>query len=260
MINEYEKYLKEADKPVISSTCPVVVNFIQKYYPELVKNLAPIVSPMGALVQYLKHSIKSDRKVVLIGPCHAKKMEFIDYEIVEGVLTYTEVFNMFEKNFDIYKSKDNNNKNKEVDSIINNDSRNIPISGGLKEALQDKTDDRFLKVEGEKKLKALFDMMSDREIKPKFVDALFCDGCINGVDLTDKSHFKKEIAVNQFIDNEKRVETKKYNKIIDNDLNCNVKFEKDYQKLEEPSEKEIWEILAKTNKYTKEDLLNCGAC
>ena len=262
MINEYKEYLKKDDEPVISTACPVVVNLVRKYYPELVNYLAPIVSPMGALVKYLRATVESDTKVVLIGPCHAKKMEFANNEFVEGVLTYTEAFDMFENHFDIYKNKDkyDNKEEEEEDLIIDSYSRNIPIAGGLKEALEGKTDDRFLKVEGGKKLNALFDMMSAGEISPKFVDALFCDGCINGVDLTEKSHFKKEIAVNKFIDHNKRVDTKKYSINISKEINYQVSFEADYQKLEEPSEEEIWKILAKTNKYTEEDLLNCGAC
>ena len=262
MIKQYKEYLERDDEPVISSACPVVVNLVRKYYPDLVKYLAPIVSPMGALIKYLEATVQPETKIVLIGPCHAKKMEFNNDEHVEGVLTFTETFDLFDKHFDKYKNIQNNKKedSQEIDKIIDSSSRQIPIAGGLKEALKGNTDDRYLKVEGGKKLNALFDMMSEGEIYPKFVDALFCDGCINGVDLTQKSHFKKEIAVNKFINDEKRVDKRKYSIPISNELNYNVTFEEDYQKLEEPSEEDIWNILEKTNKYSEDDLLNCGAC
>ncbi|MFO7815955.1 MAG: sigma 54-interacting transcriptional regulator [Halanaerobiales bacterium] len=262
MIEEYKEYLKNSDGSIISSACPVVVNLVRKYYPELVNNLAPIVSPMGALIKYLETIISTNTKIVLIGPCHAKKAEFADNDLVEGVLTYTEVFNMFTDQFNTFKSEKNHKKNKseKTSSIIKSSSREIPIAGGLREALITDNDDRYLKVEGSKKLRALFEMMSTGEIEPKFVDALFCDGCINGVDLTEKSHFKKEIAVNQFINKGGILDNSKYRIQIGKEINYSVNFEKDYQMLEEPTQEEVWEILAKTNKFSEDDLLNCGAC
>ena len=262
IINEYQKYLAESDEPVISTACPVVVNYIRKYYPDLVQYLAPIVSPMGALVRYLEKTLDNKTKVVLVGPCHAKKSEFIDYKMVEGVLTYTEFFNMIEDDFNNYQSQiqKNDDQEKNLSSIINKSARQVPIAGGLKGALNDQTDDRYLKVEGNKKLSALFEMMSTGELRPKFVDALFCDGCINGVDLTEKSHFKKEIAVNKYIRNGKKDNQLKYREDLINEVSYKITFSKDYQKLKEPSEDEIWDILAQTNKYSEEDLLNCGAC
>ena len=262
IINEYQKYLAESDEPVISTACPVVVNYIRKYYPDLVQYLAPIVSPMGALVRYLEKTLDNKTKVVLVGPCHAKKSEFIDYKMVEGVLTYTEFFNMIEDDFNNYQSQiqKNDDQEKNLSSIINKSARQVPIAGGLKGALNDQTDDRYLKVEGNKKLSALFEMMSTGELRPKFVDALFCDGCINGVDLTEKSHFKKEIAVNKYIRNGKKDNQLKYREDLMDEVSYKITFSKDYQKLKEPSEDEIWDILAQTNKYSEEDLLNCGAC
>ncbi len=261
IIEEYQKHLQEINTPLISSTCPVVVNYVRKYYPDLVEYLAPILSPMGALVRYLEKTTDHNTKVVLVGPCHAKKSEFTDNSKVAGVLTYTEFFNMFEEKFKKYKDKNTISlQNSDLTSLINDSSRQIPLAGGLKGALQNDIDERYLKVEGSKKLSALFEMMSKKEIMPKFVDALFCDGCINGVDLTEKSHFKKEIAVNKYIKNDKKVNQLKYNPKVKSDLNLKITFNSDYQQLENPSEEKIWEILAKTNKYSKEDLLNCGAC
>ena len=261
IIEEYQKLLQDSKTPLISSTCPVVVNYVRKYYPDIVDYLAPVTSPMGALVRYLEESTDSNTKVVLVGPCHAKKTEFTDNNKVAGVLTYTEFFNMFEENINEYNDKNTiQSEGSDLTSVIKNSSRQIPLAGGLKEALQNDIDDRYLKVEGSKKLSALFEMMSKKEIMPKFVDALFCDGCINGVDLTEKSHFKKEIAVNKYIKNKNKVDQLKYNSSIKDNLNFKVAFNKDYQQLETPPEDKIWEILAKTNKYSEDDLLNCGAC
>ncbi len=51
---EYEKFLKESSRTTIRSTCPVVVSWIEKFFPDLVPLLAPfLTSPlaMGKLVK-----------------------------------------------------------------------------------------------------------------------------------------------------------------------------------------------------------------
>ena len=261
IINEYKKLLKNSDKTIISSACPVVVNYISKYYPQLIDNLAPIVSPMGALVKYLEKRLDNKTKIVLIGPCHAKKSEFANNKKVFGVLTFNEIYEMFSDIFDSdYKLENVINND---DTKIDDEARRLPIAGGLKSAVIDElsTKDRYIRAEGAEKLSGLFEMIINNELNPKFVDALFCEGCINGVDLKDKSHFKKEIAVDKFV-KEKNNKSNNYNydmDIIDN-IDFNTSFKKDPQLLNEPREDEIWEILAKTNKYRKEDLLDCGAC
>lgn len=262
IISEYKKLINRSNKTIISSTCPVVVNYISKYYPKLVDNLAPIVSPMGALVKYFEKILEKNTKIVLIGPCHAKKSEFANNDNVFGVLTFTEIFEMFSDYFNSdYKSV--NIKNNKIEDKIDDKAKRLPIAGGLKAAVIDElsNEDRYIKAEGAEKLSGLFEMILDKELNPKFVDALFCEGCINGVDLKDKSYFKKEIAVDKYIKEENKGSNNNiYNIKIINDIDFRTSFNKDPQLLKEPNEEEIWNILAKTNKYNKEDLLDCGAC
>ena len=91
-------------RTMISSACPAVVSFIQKYYVDLVPNLAQVVSPMIAIGRYLKENDGKDIKIVFIGPCVAKKHEAQDDEVagvIDAVLTFTELKQMFkEQNID----------------------------------------------------------------------------------------------------------------------------------------------------------------
>ncbi|MDZ7671333.1 MAG: [Fe-Fe] hydrogenase large subunit C-terminal domain-containing protein [Halanaerobiales bacterium] len=149
IINEYQKLINNSDKTIISSTCPVVVNYISKYYPQLIDNLAPIISPMGALVNYLDKILDEDTKVVLIGPCHAKKSEFAENDKVLGVLTYTEFYEMFSEYFDrkntLQKTK-NSTIDDNIDLQINETARRLPIAGGLKSAVLDElsSEDQYI--------------------------------------------------------------------------------------------------------------------
>ncbi|HRU02353.1 MAG TPA: [Fe-Fe] hydrogenase large subunit C-terminal domain-containing protein, partial [Victivallales bacterium] len=42
---EYKRLINNKNNPMIASTCPVIVTYIEKYRPELIKFLAPICSP-----------------------------------------------------------------------------------------------------------------------------------------------------------------------------------------------------------------------
>ena len=76
--------------PVITSSCPVVVNLIEKYHPDLISHLAPIVSPMIAHGRFMREKYGADAYVVFIGPCIAKKGEIKDLPVagvVDAALT-----------------------------------------------------------------------------------------------------------------------------------------------------------------------------
>lgn len=273
IINEYRKLLKSNDsRPIISTACPVVVNFVEKYFPELTGNLAQIVSPMGALGRYIKKVEKEDVKIIMIGPCHAKKREFDDKEEIDYVMTYSEVVELGEKLDIELRSLNSEDRSEQIEASkrkyvskekVVDSARKIPLAGGLLEAVsQDEEKENYLKVEGSEKIFELFQSMVRGEIEPKFVDALFCEGCINGIDFLEKNYFKKKSAVMSFIHDKKyqNGSVEKYNKELLGKINLFTTFKKDPQNLPEPSEEDIWMILNQTNKYSEEDLLNCGAC
>ena len=77
--SEYERMVQEKRQDIIISTCcPSAVRLVQKYYPELVGCLAPVVSPMEAHARYIKEQ-DPDAVVVFIGPCISKKAEAEDF-------------------------------------------------------------------------------------------------------------------------------------------------------------------------------------
>ena len=71
---QYRKLFdEEKTRPVISSNCPAVVNYIEKYYPELLDNLAPVASSIITMGRIIKESYKAGSKTVFIGPCVAAR-------------------------------------------------------------------------------------------------------------------------------------------------------------------------------------------
>jgi iron only hydrogenase large subunit-like protein len=102
LVADAYKKLMESDKKgsYIGTTCPALVNYVECYFPELLGQLVPIVSPMAATATSL-HAIFGDNiKTVFIGPCLAKKGEDsgLDPETaVDAVITFSELRNMMEE-------------------------------------------------------------------------------------------------------------------------------------------------------------------
>lgn len=261
--NYFEKF---PEKTIISSPCPAVYNLIEKYHAGLVSQLAEIVSPMIAMGRYLKKNYGSNSKVVFIGPCVAKKSEYVDYEVddaVDAVLTFTElkdIFQILEVNID-------EKKEEELDPPHAFLGKSFSITGGLLKTAEVSSDilqKETIIVEGKNRVVDLMYEIAEGKLKSKFVDILFCEGCINGPAIdTDLSYYvRREKVVNYIHDNINSFDKLEWKSNIYNsrDLNLKRKFSNKSQRKPMPSEGEIKEILARTNKLNKSDELNCGSC
>lgn len=75
IIRERVERLAKVHGLVISTSCPAVVDLVQKHYPHAAPALAPLPSPMLAHGALLKEKYGKDALVVFIGPCLAKKRQ-----------------------------------------------------------------------------------------------------------------------------------------------------------------------------------------
>lgn len=115
VIEEGKEFLERLEKgenlPLFTSCCPAWVSFVEKRYPEYIKNVSTCRSPMqmfGAVIQeYYKDPEKNEGKKIVsvaIMPCTAKKGEILRPESmtdgkqdVDYVLTTTELINMIQR-------------------------------------------------------------------------------------------------------------------------------------------------------------------
>jgi iron only hydrogenase large subunit-like protein len=75
----YLKAIKEYHlDSIISQPCPVIVSFIEKYAPEMLKQFAPIHSPMMCTAVYMNKYAKIQDKLAFLSPCIGKKAEIHD--------------------------------------------------------------------------------------------------------------------------------------------------------------------------------------
>ena len=179
----YLKYITEHNfKGGISQPCPAVVNYVEKYIPELIDKLVPIHSPMMCLAIYMKKYMKVSDEIAFISPCIAKKMEITDKNC-NGYVSYNVTF---EK---LMKKIGNEYRNCEpyTDELECGMGSLYPMPGGLRENVE-----HFLgreqivrQVEGEHEaynyLKEYAARIKSGRQQPFMVDILNCaKGCIYG--------------------------------------------------------------------------------
>ncbi|MBI5403347.1 MAG: 4Fe-4S binding protein [Ignavibacteriae bacterium] len=254
------------DVTIISSACPAVYNYIESYYCELVPKLAKIVSPMIAMGRYLKKNYGDDIKTVFIGPCIAKKSEILNPQVeglIDAVLTFEELKEILEdKNIDI-----RNLPKSDFDPPHSYMGKSYPLAGGLLKSADisgDILEKEIIVVEGKNKVEEILNELLHNKINAKFIDILFCEGCISGpaVD-SNLNYYSRRAKVIDYIEHQNRMVDKlvwKSNIYNNRELDLSRTFEYKDKRIETPDEEKIREILAQSNKLTRQDELNCGSC
>ncbi|WP_350343312.1 sigma 54-interacting transcriptional regulator [Proteinivorax tanatarense] len=261
---EYKRlYQKPLDKPILTSPCPVVINIVKKHYPKLIDNLAHIVSPMIAMADLVKQSWDEQVEVVFIGPCVAKKSE-ITHESVDGKVDYALLFSELEGLLKKKKINIEDCQKAPLDYLSEEYLGQLfPISGGLLKAANIDTDllnNDVSVVEGKEEVLETLNGIENNELKPALIDILYCKGCINGPDFYDDkstNQYKKNKVVN-FAKEKKQKAPKSPDYYVEIDLSREFRVLKKKKRF--PSEKEIVRILEYSEKFEKQDELNCGAC
>lgn len=245
----------------ICSACPVVINYIEKYYPEAIGALMPAVSPMIAHAKLIKR-LRPDVFVVFIGPCIAKKGEADreQYEgLVDAVLTFEELDEWLQsKNISISNCPESG-----FDSTTsNNTAKMFALPGGMLKTIDKEADkyiDRVLHTDGAINCIELIKAAETSDTM-EVLEPLFCHGgCINGPGADcDRNLFdRRNDLIKYTLSKNKSFSVNDYKNITED-------FSADYSNKKivtiEPSEAAINEIYEKTGKANPERRLDCSAC
>lgn len=243
----------------ISSACPVIVDYIRLYKPELAKNIVNVASPALTHAKMLKEQYGNDICVVFIGPCIGKKNESdnnTDY--ISASLTFDELNYWISEEFINVSELDINSEDKFVPEEAYEGSL-YPIEGGMNDTIKKvgvNDDVTLLNISGLDSFDRAIDGLDINSLDKKvFIEALSCDtGCINGPCLS--SHKAGIIITSEILSKVKfRNNIPKIAEVV---------FEKDY--TENPVEEnevsfaEITKALNRIGKHAPEDELNCGGC
>ena len=279
----------------IATTCPAIVERVRKYHPSLTNRLAPVVSPMIASALEVRKIYGENTHCIFIGPCIAKKVEARDPllpRVVDEALTFVELRRIFEqKGIHMEQMAPS-----EPDPPHAGIGCSFPLTGGLLISAgleKDPLDNRFMVATGRRETdEALIDMEENR-IRLSLLEALMCHGCHAGPGMSrvGSSH-RQRALICAYAQKARQVQLE----AMDVDMEVMAKppalpdtrafcphfsehaggtprasmsfaitsmergFVTDDQRLAEPNEDDIRNILAHTNKFSPEDELNCGAC
>jgi iron only hydrogenase large subunit-like protein/nitrogen-specific signal transduction histidine kinase len=265
--DEYRTLLDtNKDQRTIATTCPAIVAYVERYHPDLVKYLAPIVSPMVATARVLRQLHGENLRVVFIGPCVAKKGEAMTRCLpgdVDAALTFTELRDMFEaKRIDL-----NAMEPTDFDPPFAGMGRIFAISRGLLQTAkleENLMEEDIVVADGRTGfVEALKDFESG-DLKVRLLEILACHGCIMGPGMAcDSPQFTRRSKVGQFA--REMVELRDgdlWRRDMDSmaDLDLSRAFKACDQRIPVPFREEIDLILKRIGKATVEDELNCGAC
>ena len=262
--HEYGRVLSEnKGKPILSSTCPAVTSLVEKYYPQLIDRLAPIVSPMVAMGRVIKWRYNPEAKVVFIGPCIAKKAEAEDEQVagvIDAVLTFTELNDMLAAK----RIDPSSEEEEQFTGPKPHLGRMFPVPGVLCK-LSGVSGDILISdvvvAEGiDRAINCLMEFAQGK-VKTKFMDIFFCQGCIDGPAIDKSLSFcgRREKIVDYTLDYADPAQTESdIGKYADIDLSR--KFTNRHAELPTPTEDEINNVLKQIGRSNKEDQLNCGTC
>ncbi|NLT15211.1 MAG: 4Fe-4S binding protein [Clostridiales bacterium] len=257
-----EETMKHLDEGSICTACPAVVNYIEKYRPEYVDMLIPVVSPMVAHGRLLKKRLGSDCAVVFIGPCAAKKLEAQrpeNADAVDAVLTFTELLSWLdEEGIDLATCSESGF---ESYGVLDK-SRLFPLQGGLLKTGSiecDGTNADVLHISGASDVIDMLDIPPDKW-NFTVVEPLFCaGGCINGPGISiDKNIFLRKQDIITYAEKAAAAALRD----IDRDIPAGTFYEESRADLmlEEVDENRINRVLEAQGKLDPQMQLNCGAC
>ena len=87
----YLKARENGATAMIAQPCPVVVQTIEQHYPDLIRYLAPVHSPVMCAAIYLRKVLHVSGALAFLSPCMAKSVEFQDRN-TGGEITYNVTF------------------------------------------------------------------------------------------------------------------------------------------------------------------------
>ncbi|WP_010663847.1 [Fe-Fe] hydrogenase large subunit C-terminal domain-containing protein [Marinilabilia salmonicolor] len=253
-------------KYYISTNCPPVSYHVEKYHPELVENLAPIVPPYVAMAKVTHRMYGADTKVVYITACAAAKDDVRFFKgdgKTDAVLTFLELREMFVENH----ITENSVKFSDFDPPIGRKGGLFPINRGLLQAVdinQDLLSASIIMTEGRNNfLQSLQEFKTEIGLQ-QHLDLFYCEGCIMGPGTSPggKKFYRRSQVIKYVNKRLKDFDYETWQKQIESfrDLDLSRSFKEHDQRLPYPAESEIQRVLHEMGKEKVEDQLGCGAC
>ncbi len=260
---QYDRLIIEGKmKNIITTACPSITLLVQKYYPELVGQLAPVVSPMIAHGRMLREIYGPRIKVVFIGPCLSKKYECKELHsngVIDAAITFEELDGwLAEEGIDSTAHLSG-----EIRGARRMKTRIYPAPGGILKTLESVSSRnyQYVAVDGVDRCMRILDSIKYDNLQKYFIEMNSCSGgCIGGPCM---KHIKGGFleARSRLVAYLKRgLKEEKLVNTGDVEVDLAKTFHDISRRSVVPGEAAIQEILNSIGKFTRDKELNCGAC
>ena len=254
------------DRRFIATTCPAVVAFVERYHPELVGDLAPIVSPMIAAARVMRQLHGANLRVVFIGPCVAKKGEADStgvHDEVDAVLTFGELHALLRTR----AIKPESVVPSDFDGPHAGTGALFPLRGGMLQAAEIREDllaGDVVCADGRQDFVEAVKEFEGGNLDCRLLEILCCNGCIMGAGMTTTAPvFKRRAQVSKWVQR-RLAEGRREATSAEREALAGLDLSRGYTALDQriavPSDAEIAEIMHRLGKTQPQDELNCGAC
>lgn len=261
----YKEYINDTQiDSAITTCCPSANMMIQTYYPELIKYMIPVDSPMIAHCKMIRKRHGNSAYIVFIGPCISKKCEAYGYQLsgtIDAVISFEELEKWLELNdIDISSFSDTH-----PDLEGSYTGKKYPLEKGILSGMEDVlSHNNFtpLSVSGTDNLKEAFEALSNGELNNVCIEANCCaGGCMGGpaVPRNSKNVYVRKTHAKSRLTPTKSMKYLNYSS-EDKKLDFSRHFRDKGYVYPTYTENDITSILEKIGKHSKADELNCGAC
>jgi iron only hydrogenase large subunit-like protein/nitrogen-specific signal transduction histidine kinase len=258
--DKFKKLITDDKQFYISSDCPSIVNYIRFYHPDLVDNLAPLVSPMVATGRVIRKRYGDDTSLVFIGPCIAKKAESNE---IDEAITFVELRELFQ----LYNIVPGNVTASDFDPPKGGRGAIFPVTRGLLQTANindDAITGNIIAAEGRIDFQNALKELESGLIRNQHMELLCCEGCIMGPGLSKngKQYSRRAMVSNYAQSKMNDLDVETWNKDIEEALaiDLSVSYRPEDHRIEVLTENDVRDILVSMGKKTSKDQLDCGAC
>ncbi|MBQ8130121.1 MAG: 4Fe-4S dicluster domain-containing protein, partial [Clostridia bacterium] len=251
---------RHSQENLITTCCPTVVRLVQKYFPDLLPQLAHVASPAVAHARLLREAYGKDAKVCFIGPCISKKQEAKDSGEIDAVLMFGEVHDwLAREGVEVARQQA-----KEARAMHRTISRLYPVPGGIIKTIPAERRRGYtaIAVDGlDRCIRVLQDIRESR-ISGYLLELSSCvDSCVGGPAMHEydraPSFLLSKEAVYGF---SRREETGAAPQSEALRVPMGAAYPSLHRDEPMPTEEEIAAILRSIGKVSPSDMLNCGGC
>lgn len=254
----YEQLIRERKMPNIITTSCVSLNLlVEKYYPDLLGQLAPVLTPAATHARMLRQIYSNRAKVVFIGPCVAKKQERTEDRNLFAVLTFQELKDWLEQEEVSYTEPDGEGK-----ALRNTVCRFYPAPGGIIRNLSRRERSRYecVSVDGAERCIQTLEEIRNNKLTGFFLEMNICPGgCLGGPVLQQMGVpflRSRDVLIRSALQLNEGPAT------LTEGIAVNLRRTfRDHSTRPEPVEEEsIRRVLAAMGKTRPEQEINCGSC